>query len=341
MTPPTRREVLRGLGLAAAVAGIAGCTSRPSAGPPPTVTDSSTPRSRSASPNSAEPSPTASATGSGAVLPPAEPWTTGPGEVPPAVKARATRTLELVGTWSAGESGPAAAMGRLAGAGGDAKFVKILSELLPDAEAAVMQVVNAQYGGILASSASVLVVVRQWFLTRNDLLREHGTTFDVRLVASEGRWRVTAIHPARPGPAVTRLSPVARAALANERIRFPAACEADVRSGQVHDSVLSALTSLSAHHVLDVSILRSGHPYLVFGTNRPSDHPHGRAADIWAIDGRRVVDPANRSAVIAFMREASATGPWQVGGPVDLDGPRTMFFSDPTHHDHVHMGFRT
>jgi hypothetical protein len=72
-----------------------------------------------------------------------------------------------------------------------------------------------------------------------------------------------------------------------------------------------------------------------------SDHPHGRAVDIWAIDGRTVVEPANRALVVTFMREASATGPWQVGGPVDLDGAAKAFFSDPTHHDHVHMGFRS
>jgi hypothetical protein len=269
------------------------------------------------------------------------PWTASRGEVSPIVKARATQVVELVGTWSGGESGPAAAKRRLVGAGHDPKLVPILSKLLPAADAAVTQVVDAQYGGILTSSASVLVVVTQWFSTPDGSRHEHGTTFDIRLVASAGRWRVTEIHPARPGHAVSGLSHVARAALANPRIRFPAACEADVRSGQVHDSVLSALTSLSSRHVLDVSILRSGHPYFVFGTNRPSDHPHGRAADVWAVDGRRVVEPANRASVVAFMREASATGPWQVGGPVDLDGAGTMFFSDLTHHDHVHMGFRT
>jgi hypothetical protein len=53
------------------------------------------------------------------------------------------------------------------------------------------------------------------------------------------------------------------------------------------------------------------------------------------------VDPANRNLVIAFMREAAMTGPWQVGGPVRPDGPPHRFFSDDTHHDHVHLGFHT
>jgi hypothetical protein len=72
-----------------------------------------------------------------------------------------------------------------------------------------------------------------------------------------------------------------------------------------------------------------------------SDHPRGRAVDIWAVDGHPIVVPANRARTVAFMREASATGPWQVGGPVDLDGAAKAYFSDPTHHDHVHLGFRS
>jgi hypothetical protein len=350
MSPLTRREVLRGIGLAGAAAGAAGCAARhTTATALPAATRSPTPRPTSRGPTSPQPTSSAgAATGPAdggsagpAGLPAPRPWTAGPGEVSPAVKALATGALESVGTWAQGQGGAQAADGRLAGLGVDPGLVASLSALLPAADAAVTQVVDAQYGGILASSASVLVVVRQWFLTQGGTRHEHGTTFDVRLVRSGGRWRVTGIHPADPGPAAARPSAAAEAVLADPRIRLPAACEADIRSGQVHDSVLSALTALSKRRVLDVSILRSGHPYLVFGTDRQSDHPHGRAADVWAIDDRAVVDPANRRAVTAFMREASATGAWQVGGPVDLDGAGRSFFSDDTHQDHVHLGFHT
>ncbi len=269
------------------------------------------------------------------------PWTARRGEVNPKVKRLATDVAQVLGTWSAGDGGHAAAAHRLLKAGHAPALAASLTVLLPDAESAVTWIVDAQYGGILTSSASVLTVVRQWYLTPDGVRHEHGTTLDIRLVATGNRWRVTEIHPATPGPAVTGLTAAARSVLVSAHIHLPEACAADIRSGQIHDSVLSALTSLSRRRVLDVSILRSGHPFLVFGTNRVSDHPHGRAVDIWAIDGHTVVEPANRALVVAFMREASATGPWQVGGPVDLDGAAKAYFSDPTHHDHVHMGFRS
>ncbi|MER7463001.1 hypothetical protein [Streptomyces sp. NPDC097981] len=80
------------------------------------------------------------------------------------------------------------------------------------------------------------------------------------------------------------------------------------------------------------------------GTGRPSGHPVGRAFDVWRIDGRPVVDPATPgSLVAAFMRSAATTGSYNAGGPVQLSGGdrANQFFSDATHHDHVHIGFAT
>ena len=39
------------------------------------------------------------------------------------------------------------------------------------------------------------------------------------------------------------------------------------------------------------------------------------------------------------MRIAAGTGAYQVGGPEDLDGGGSQYFSDLTHSDHVHVGF--
>jgi hypothetical protein len=43
------------------------------------------------------------------------------------------------------------------------------------------------------------------------------------------------------------------------------------------------------------------------------------------------------------MRDAAAAGSYNVGGPVQLSGGTApdQFFSDATHHDHVHIGFRS
>lgn len=84
--------------------------------------------------------------------------------------------------------------------------------------------------------------------------------------------------------------------------------------------------------------MRSGHPLDVFGTSRPSDHPLGRAVDVWALDSKPLVLPTNHALAASAMRLAVAYGAYNVGGPVHLGGPE--YFSDQTHQDHIHLGFR-
>jgi hypothetical protein len=262
--------------------------------------------------------------------------------VHPAVKRRALSALETIGTWGgAGGGSVAAAAARLRALGVEPALAEQAGPLLGADQAAVTRVVDAQYGGILASSSSVLAVLEQWRLDADGHVRKGGTTFDVRLVAASPRWRITEFRPASPGPASATLPVSARAVLDSTRIRLPYAARADIASGQVHASVLGALLALGKRYVVDVSIVRSGHPIYVFGTSRRSDHPRGRAVDIWALDGRRVVEPVNRDFVERAMRVAASVGPYQVGGPVDLDGGGSQYFSDQTHQDHLHLGFLT
>jgi len=201
-------------------------------------------------------------------------------------------------------------------------------------------VIDAQYGGLLTDTASVLVVSRSWARRGGRIIRG-GHTYDVRLSRSSGGWRVTAIHPSRPGPPARGLTATARRVLTSDRITLPPAGRADVRSGAIHESVLEALVTMSASYRIHVSVVRSGHPILVFGTDRHSDHPQGRAFDTWAIDGRAVVDARTpRSLVEDYMHAAAAAGSYNVGGPYLL-GAAPQWFSDDTHHDHVHAGFTT
>jgi hypothetical protein len=203
----------------------------------------------------------------------------------------------------------------------------------------VVEVIDAQYGGLLDGTASVLVPCRTYSVANGKLVTA-GTTVDVRLIRSGRTWRVTSQHPAQPGPPTTRLSTAARRVLASDRIILPPASAADVRSGTIHDTVLTAMLTLSETYRIGISVLRSGHPLNVFGTNRPSDHPRGRAFDTWQINGRAVVDPDTPRALITnYMRAAAGTGSYNVGGPYQLNG--ATYFSDRTHHDHVHAGFRS
>ncbi len=280
----------------------------------------------------------ATAHASAATLPAPKPWIPGSGEVDPSVKLRAVQLLEALGTWDLGGVGVTAARRRVAALGLDPALVNQARSLLSSAPEAVTHVIDAQYGGILSSSSSVLVILEQWLKRPDGQLIHRGTTVDVRLVGARPRWNVTAMHPASPGAAVS-VDSAAHAVLNNTRIHLPFAARADVASGAIHDSVLHCLTQLATAHVLNVSVMKSGHPIYVFGTNRHSDHPRGRAVDIWSIDGRPVVHPANRALVLSVMRRASVLGPYQVGGPVDLDGGGSRFFSDRTHQDHIHLGF--
>ena len=202
------------------------------------------------------------------------------------------------------------------------------------------EVIDAQYGGLIADSASVLVVTRSWRRTATRLVAG-GRTFDVRLTRHGSTWRVDAVHPSTPGAPLVRPSALARRVLTSERIDLPPAARADVQAGTIHTSVLVALLALARSHQFGVSVLRSGHPLHVFGTDRLSDHPQGRAFDTWRIDGHAVVDPrTSRALVSEYMHAAAAAGSYNVGGPYLL-GSAPQWFSDDTHHDHVHAGFAT
>ena len=338
---PGRRSLL--LGTAGWAVGAAGCSNggtSSSLTPTPTA-----PASGGKASGGAPPASPAAVTATPGALPAVVRWLPGPGEIQPAAKLSAVRLVEALGTWRPGQGGrgPAAARARALGIAAPlaAQLASQTGSLTPPADAAVVRVIDAQYGGILSDSASVLVVCRQWTRTGTAPVRAGGTTVDVRLSRTSAGWAVTALHPARPGPAM-RLTATQNAVLTSSRIELPPASAADVRSGAVHDSVLKAMLRLSRGYAISVSVVRSGHPLDVFGTNRPSDHPLGRAFDVWRIDGHRVVDPAtSRALITAFMRAAAGAGSYNVGGPVLLSGGTTpnQFFSDATHHDHVHAGF--
>ncbi|MGW2321885.1 hypothetical protein [Streptomyces sp. NPDC001680] len=331
--PPGRRAVLAVLtGVALGAAGCSGRTApagHPRQGAP----------TQGAPSHSGSPSPSPG-------LPHTTPWRPTSAEVQPAAKLRAVQLVEAIGAWPAGHGGAAAARARVAALGLPTALVDQTGPLLPAADAAALQVVDAQYGGILSRSASVLVVCRQW-TRRGGTVSAGGTTVDVRLsrsgAGSGSGWTVDALHPADPGPAARSLAPDVRTVLSDDRITLPPAAVADLRSGQVHTSVAGAMLALARTYRLEVSVVRSGHPLDVFGTSRPSDHPRGRAFDVWRIDGHAVVDPAtSRGLIERFMRDAAAAGSYNVGGPVLLSGGGPgQFFSDATHHDHVHIGFRS
>lgn len=328
----SRRQAL--LGLMATLSGlsIVGCDStEPGASSTPTPSASRTP-SASASPPKTRPA---------AALPQTKPWVAHPAEVVPAAKLRATRLVEIACAWGPGESGASAARRRVAERGYDPALVEGLAPLLPDGVAATVQVVNAQYGGILPTTASVLMVVNQWVLGEGDRVKAGGTSLDVRLalrsVEGGSRWTVIEVRPARPKQSVAEVSTVAQQVLSDERIGLPYAARLDIEAGGISDAVLRAMRSLADDFRYEVSVIQSGHPIRVFGTDRRSNHTDGNAVDVWAIEGSPVIKGG--PAVVRFMEAAADVGPYQIGGPNNLDGSGSLYFADATHQDHVHLGF--
>ncbi len=335
-----RRRVLLGLaGLAGAAGAASACTTSPapggSAAPPPTAMTPALP------PTPALPlTPAPTLTQPPPPPPPALPtpvaWRPSPREAAPKAKQVAVDVVTTAGTWGPGQEGTGAQ--RLAGFPVGARAVRALTRngLDRGVPQAVTEIVVAQLGGLLPDRASVIVVARRW--TSPSAHDER--TLDVRLrLERGGRWAVTNVRPARPAVKAADPGGAAERALASKRLRLPAAARADVAAGLVDRRLLTLLVALSQEHVLDVTVLRSGHPYRIFDKPQVSDHSVGRAADVWALDGRPVVADSRRR-VVAVMHRAVELGAYQVGGPWDPGPPAAPYYTNAVHQDHLHIGVR-
>jgi hypothetical protein len=120
-------------------------------------------------------------------------------------------------------------------------------------------------------------------------------------------------------------------------IRIPEPGRADIADRRVNDPILAVLARLADTYALDVQVLVSGHPGLVFPTSRVSNHTVGRAVDVRAVNGRPVSSiPRDDPLVADFMVAAGRAGATEVGGPIAPSG--RGFFSDAVHQDHFHLG---
>jgi hypothetical protein len=314
MNPVTRREVLALATLMAAGCGISA----------PDVT----------------PSRQGGGTSVGGQVPAAASWQAGAGEVRPQLKELASSLVETAGTWTGGAHTAADLRTRLSGAGFAPALARPTGALLADAPEASLTVTYPQYGGLGDGRASVIVTAEQTLVTAGSVARR-GHTLDVRLIeGAAGAWTVEAVLAGVPRPASLPLDASRQAVLEDPRIALPAAAAADVRAGVIDSDVLGMLSGLAGEYEFTVTVLVTGHPRNVFGTDRISKHTLGRAVDIWRIDGYAVADPTTpRHLVTSVMRRAAKLGATEIGGPVDLDARRGgIFFTDEVHHDHLHLG---
>ena len=286
------------------------------------------------------PSPQPSSAGE-ATLPPARRYVPLGEEVRPKGKQTAARAIEQALTWTDSQGRDIAR--RLAHLPNATSIADMLQPLATEDAASVTSVIYPQYGGLNAklTRASVMLVGRQTLLHQG---RERPSVrefvVDVRLTARPSVWDITSATvgitppPGEPGPE-------ARALLANPRVGIPEPARADLEGAVISPKVAFLLNTLSESWRLDVQVLRTGHPRNVFGTTRVSNHTRGRAFDIWAINGTPVIRAA-RSLWEPVVKEAARLGSTEVGAPglpEQSKGLRPVFFTNPTHQDHLHLGF--
>ncbi|MBW3621136.1 MAG: hypothetical protein KY461_12900 [Actinobacteria bacterium] len=301
--------------------------------PPPSAAATTTP--------TAVPTPTPSATGTPAAAPPrAAPWRPGDREVLPEAKQLATRIVEALTTYDAGEADdvlervvPDAALREATAA--------VAAPLLHHDRWSRGRVLYPQLGGYRQDAASVMVVVEQRSARPAGDTATTTRTVDIRLRRVDGRWRFAAL-PSIGGDPVARpddLPPEAITVLDDPRIHLPDSSRWDIHAGLVDRDLLRVMAGIAERTSYVVVTITSGHPHHVFGTDRLSDHTDGRAVDIALLGDAPVVeDRAEGSAAHALVRWL-----WQhpdvrqIGSPWALDGYGGRSFTDLVHQDHLHV----
>ena len=121
-----------------------------------------------------------------------------------------------------------------------------------------------------------------------------------------------------------------------------AEARADLLSGTTDPRVVAALAAAVAEHRIEVTVIRTGHSQFVRGTDRVSNHYHGRGVDISSIDGVPV-STSNQAALrlaMAFLTADTAVRPDELGSPWPELAQFPGAFSDADHAGHLHLGWR-
>lgn len=210
------------------------------------------------------------------------------------------------------------------------------------------EIVYPQVGGLQplgpgATTAVMMVVVRQRILSPRRSVYEAVRTVDVRLSVDNGIWKVMELASVggEPVDRPSGLDPRATRVLDHSGIELPDTSVWDIHAGRISLDLLDLLAGLADVSPLSVAVLQTGHPRNVFGTNRLSNHAEGRAVDIWRVSGSPVVTvgAAAGPAADALRRAFADPRLAQAGSPQgsDLDGGGRRSFNDLVHKDHMHL----
>jgi hypothetical protein len=279
---------------------------------------------------------------------PPAPYEPAPGEVFAEAKLVAARVVEALTNYAPGGEGAAVGHAAQHGAAGleAGAITSAAGALLVPDTGSVGRVVYPQLGGLAPHRApvraAVMVVVDQR-LSSGTTASAVSRCIDVRLRHEAGTWRLEGIAPVA-GPPVPRGETSAAAArvLDDPRIELPDTARWDIHEGLVTEPVLEELALLSARAPVAVTSFLRGHPEHVFGTDRRSGHMSGLAVDVWAVGGVPVVlqQPATTTLVHEVARAMHDSGRvGNLGSPWAFDERGGRSFTDPVHHDHLHLGF--
>ena len=276
-------------------------------------------------------------------LPPAVPFVGSSGEVALEVKTPAAEVVQLLSTYSADASGVEAARARLVAAGFDPRLADQSGGLFIPNTSSSGEIVYPQLGGLTVSKASVMVVVRQRLLA-DSVVQEVTRTIDVRLDLVDASWRPVDIASVggEPIERPADLRAPITALLDEPAVEIPDSARWDLYAGLVDPRIVELLLELAKEHELAVTVMASGHPANVFGSERMSNHTRGRGVDIWSVDGTPVVDQRQADSLLRGLVERLVEeGVTELGSPFDLDGPGGVMFTNLVHQDHLHLAYRT
>ncbi len=202
-----------------------------------------------------------------------------------------------------------------------------------------------QLGGHRDDRISIMVVVRQELGEEGSTEAERAETrtMDVRLVRGDsGAWEFEELASAGGQPVARPedLSPLAASVVDDPRIDLPDTAIWDIYSGNTDPALLEAMLDIAERTPYSVIVLKTGHPYNVFGTERVSNHTVGRAVDIHELDSELVINSHDTTSSIYALSEwlVSRDDIREFGSPWLFEDAVAHNFTDEVHHDHLHVG---
>lgn len=201
------------------------------------------------------------------------------------------------------------------------------------------QILYPQLGGLTADRVSVMVVTRQTVGSSSVPEFSVVRTLDIRLVMGDLGWEFDRLASAGGAFESVEDLALAHAVAADPRIEMPDSARLDILGGEVSPVLLEVMLDIADITPYGVTVMATGHPYHVFGTNSVSHHTGGRAIDINRVGLRHVIDDrAQGSATWGLVQQL-----WedprvvQVGSPWDTDGGPSRSFTNTVHQDHIHV----